>query len=53
LVTFSALFMDSSVEIEVHGTDEWIKIPSLFFEYGKLIMYENFLIPYNLWKQSG
>jgi hypothetical protein len=53
LITFSALFQDSVVDIKIHGTDEWIGLTGLFFEYGKLIMYENFLIPYNLWKQSG
>ena len=53
LVTFSALFRDSGVDIKIHGADKWIKIPGLFIEYGKVILYEYALIPYNLWKQSG
>ena len=53
LVTFSALLDEKDIIITIHKADEWMRITDLFFEYGKLIMYKNVLIPYILSKQSG
>lgn len=43
--TFSAIFKNTGVEIDVHSADEQVGLRGLFIEYLKLIFYDKILIP--------
>lgn len=43
--TFSAIFKNTGVKIDIHSADEQVGLRVLFIEYLKLIFYDNVLIP--------
>lgn len=49
---FGAFFHDESTIIEICKVDNNTSARGLLFEYGKLIVYENILIPYKKWTDS-
>jgi hypothetical protein len=50
--TFSALLKDVGVEIAFHTADEKVGRWARLFEYAKRVLYENVLIPFELWSQK-
>jgi len=46
--TFSAIVQEQGLQIGVYGVDEPMRIMVLLIEYGKLLMYKHFLIPYEV-----
>ena len=51
-VTFSALFGDLGVEIEIHTAEEKVGVGGVLVEYAKLLFYKYVLIPYEGWSQK-
>jgi hypothetical protein len=45
LFTFSSIFENTGVDIDIHSADEQVGLRGHFIEYLKLIFYENVLIP--------